>query len=88
MMAVVSHGTDTLGELGELAAAATTAPTAPERAIMAMEAYEYARTQVLPSLATVRREAVRRLRADGMTIAAIAEILGVTDSRISQITNA
>lgn len=64
------------------------APTAETRAQAAADAYEYARTTLLPEVASMRRSAIRELRAMGYSLREAAELLGVSDGRISQITGA
>lgn len=57
-----------------------------ERAIAALDAYGYQRSEVGPLIAAARRQAVRELRASGYSLRECADLLGVTDSRIAQIT--
>ena len=60
------------------------ATSAQQRAILAADLWSFAHSSLLPAIATERRSAVRALRAD-YSLSAIAEMLGVNDSRIAQI---
>lgn len=62
------------------------APTAEARAQAALAAHNYNRATFAPAIAAERRQAVRELRAMGWSLKECAELLGVTDSRIAQIT--
>lgn len=73
-------------EMNNLVAIASAAPTAEQRAIASLDAYNYARGTLAPALAAQRRAAVRELRAIGYSLNDCARLLGVTDSRIAQIT--
>ncbi len=59
-----------------------------ERAVGASELYLYMMKRVGPEVAEQRRQAVRALRDGGWTIKEVADLLGVTDARISQICGA
>ena len=77
-----------MADLVALTDAALRAPSAEKRALAALEAYNYNRQVVGPAIAAQRRSAVRELRAIGYTLQGCAELLGVSDSRIAQITGA
>ncbi len=77
---------DALDHMTAKIAAVTEASSAEERAIAALDAYEFSRSTFGPAIASARRQAVRELRAQGYSLAEAAQLLGVTDSRIAQIT--
>lgn len=65
--------------------AASNHGTPLERALAATELYMWGREQFLPHVAALRRAAVRSLRAEGHSLQEVADMLGVTDARVSQI---
>lgn len=86
MMVVVDvNATQAVDHLAELVGRMMSAPTDEDKALLAVEAWEYARRTLSPALATERRAAVRGLRAQGMTLQQIGDLLGITTSRVSQI---
>lgn len=80
------HLAEAGARMAELERLAVNAPSAEERAKAALEAYNYCRGTYAPMLAAQRRSAVRELRAIGYSLRECADMLGVTDSRIAQIT--
>lgn len=59
-----------------------------DRALAATELYTWGREELMPLVASLRRAAVRELRAEGYSLREVAELLGVTDARVSQIVGA
>lgn len=55
------------------------------RAVLAQEAWVHIMEQVVPTVAAVRRVAVRELRANGHTWKEVADALGVSESRAVQL---
>lgn len=78
--------TEAHDEMTRLIGAIQRAATPERRAVLALEAYNFQRTVYSPAIAQARRQAVRELRATGYSLKECAELLGVTDSRIAQIT--
>ena len=75
----------TAEQMAVLASLVEAAPTAEVRAQRALEAWQYATQTVAPAAAAARRSAFRELRALGYSLSEIAELTGITDSRVAQI---
>lgn len=56
-----------------------------QQAVELIDLYESVRTIGLPAIADQRRSAVRALYAQGVTMADLADMLGLSQSRVSRI---
>lgn len=89
MLAVAEEVTaniyDLLAELNAKVDQMMTAPSHEDKARMAEVVRIYVTDQVIPGIAQERRAAMRGLRAEGLSLQKIADLLGISKGRVAQI---